>query len=84
MGLLSDKKEKNSVEKRWWDPFIYPDSGYIPPCRVCKQVHDDYLSSPARSDIVIWPHALCGCLWSSYFQEKVLKVNHHAVFVKSK
>jgi len=77
-GLLD--KDGNPVisNKSVWNPFIYPDSGYIPPCSVCESGYDDYMKqhdAGVKVKDLLWPHFRCGCLWSEYFESKIKQVN---------
>ncbi len=58
-------------KKGTWDPLIYPDTGYIPPCEVCKTVYTEYVNAGREEAELLWPHIACGCLWSSYYEEKL-------------
>jgi hypothetical protein len=76
-GLLD--KDGNKINlKGSWDPFIYPDSGYIPPCTVCENGYDTYFQQHTLGKKVtdlLWPHYRCGCLWTRHFEEKIRKLN---------
>jgi len=61
-----------------WNPYIYPDNGYIPPCSVCKNNYDEYVKLfPNYTKEISWP---VGCLWSEYYEEKLEKLNAQILF----
>lgn len=75
--------------KNTWDPFIYPDNGYIPPCSICKNVCDEYINTEkvnpkSSNNEIIWIHHMCGCLWSEFYQDKIKTLNQNIKFVKNK
>ena len=74
---LLDKNE-NKIIKKSWDPFIYPDSGHIPPCNVCKNSYDEYIKqyeNGTKISHLSWTHLRFRCLWSEYFENKIKQVN---------
>lgn len=56
MDIIDTEGNKKSAKN--WDPFIYPDSGYIPPCTVCKNSYEEFEKSSSQK-------ALTGYLVSS-------------------
>lgn len=77
LGLL-DRFGKRIETKSGFDFNIYPDSGYIPPCSICKSM------VATLKDTVETKHSSCGCLWFDYYKQKILKSNPAAIFVSSK
>lgn len=77
-GLLDDRPNK-----KMWDPFIYPDNGYIPPCEVCKNVYTKYAESNHHETELLWPHFGSGCLWSEFYQNKTTQLNPNVKFKKN-
>lgn len=81
------------LKKGEWDPFIYPDNGYIPPCSVCKNSYDQCIitlesnKDKKENNYSIeldWQHYKCGCLWSDYYEDKLKKINNNIRLVKNK
>ena len=64
----------DTKSKTGFDFNIYPDSGYIPPCRVCK-------SMVILADKVEAKHMSCGCLWFDYYKNKIQKINPNITFI---
>ena len=68
-----------------FDFNIYPDSGYIPQCRVCKSDYETYINSITmnnKNDNVIMNHISCGCLWYEYYKNKIISINSKVIFSK--
>jgi hypothetical protein len=82
LGLL-DSAGNKTAGKNDWDPYIYPDDGYIPPCGICKLQYDEYTKRSNYADEIKWPHYKCGCLWSEYYEEKLLKLKEDIKFMKT-
>lgn len=75
---LLDEDGNKIINKGSWNPYIYPDDGYIPSCSVCNNGYNEYIKqhdSGTKLSELLWPHIRCGCLWSNYFQDKIKQVN---------
>jgi hypothetical protein len=76
--------------KNNWDPFIYPDNGYIPPCSICKNAYDaynEYINTEnlnSSNNEIVWNHHMSGCLWSEFYQDKIKTISQNIKFVKNK
>ena len=88
LGLL-DESDHKILKKGSWDPFIYPDNGYIPPCSVCKNSYDDYVitlekdnSSKNYTIELEWSHYKCGCLWADYYENKLKSIKENIRLIK--
>ena len=81
---LLDRNENQIINnKSFWNPFIYPDSGYVPPCSTCKNSYDEYMKQHdggTKLSELLWSHLKCGCLWSEYFEDKIKQVNPQMKF----
>ena len=80
---LLDEEGNKIINKSSWNPYIYPDNGYIPPCSVCKNGYDEYIKqyeSEVKLSELLWPHFSCGCLWSQYFENKIKQTNNNIKF----
>ena len=78
INLLDQDENKIINNKSLWNPYIYPDSGYIPPCNVCKNGYDDYIKqheAGTKLSELLWSHFRCGCLWTNYYEDKIKQVN---------
>jgi hypothetical protein len=90
MGLLDSEGNRTIPNNSMWNPFIYPDNGYIPPCSVCKNCYEEFVALIAlennkkQSDEITWPHHNSGCLWSEYYEDKLRQLNINIRFVKNK
>lgn len=76
LGLL-DSFGNRIESKSGFDFTIYPDSGYIPPCSICKSMVVTLGTVEAK-------HMSCGCLWFDYYKTKILKSNPSISFVNNK
>ncbi len=75
---LLDKDGNKIINKSLWNPFIYPDDGYIPPCSICKNSYDDYIKQHEAGEKIhelLWAHLKCSCLWKDFFEDKIKKIN---------
>lgn len=75
-NLLDKDGNKTINNKNVWDPFIYPDNGYIPQCSICKNVYDNYIKQHENGEKIselLWPHLKCSCLWKDFFEDKIKK-----------
>jgi hypothetical protein len=80
---LLDRDENKIINKSSWNPFIYPDSGYVPQCSLCKNCYEEYMKQyeeGTKLSELLWPHLKCGCLWSEYFEDKIKNVNPQMKF----
>lgn len=67
-----------------FDFNIYPDSGYIPPCSVCKSDYETYINNLInnKNDSISMKHISCGCIWFDYYKGKIISINPKVMFNK--
>jgi hypothetical protein len=75
-NLIDKEGNHIIINKSLWNPFIYPDSGYIPSFEEYMKQYE----MGTKVNELLWPHFRCGCLWSEYFQNKIKKVNENIKF----
>lgn len=73
-GIL-DSSGNKLLTHEGWDPYIYPDEGYIPYCTVCQADYDKFKSIQTKDTTKAeMEHNRC-CIWYMYFSEKIHIVN---------
>ncbi len=64
----------NKDGTEYFDFNVYPwESGYVPKCSVCQNMFNTYQKEKGNS--VLAPHKSCGCLWFTWFKNKLLNIN---------
>ncbi len=71
-----------------WDPYVYPDTGYIPYCPTCQQQLADaktLVKSTGSGDvdtIKIEMNHWIGCLWFDWFVPKIKALHPKIVVIR--
>ena len=73
--LLDTKLNKNN---EWFDPYIYPNEGYIPVCHQCKNDYDNFKSMAIQDNMKVEMKHPKACLWNEYFIKKIRNVCPYA------
>ena len=84
--LINKYKEQNLLDssgnimksESGFDFNIYPDTGYIPPCSICKNMYTTFIAT--NNHKINSKHNLCGCLWFDYYKNKIIIINPNAIF----
>ena len=91
--LINKYKELNILDisgnriESDFDFNIYPDTGYIPQCRVCNNDYNmwfDSMTTNKDTNIIDMKHNSCNCLWIQYYKNKILAINPNVKFDKKK
>ena len=72
-GLMDEKGNHVGTNPNF-DPWIYPDTGYIPFCSKCQGDYKKYNDMILKPDTVKFNHKH-QCLWHDYFINKVKTIN---------
>ena len=68
-----------------FDFNIYPDTGYIPPCSVCKSDYETFINNMTtnnNNDNICMKHISCGCIWFEYYKNKIIGINSNVKISK--
>lgn len=79
-GLLDEHGNK-TIPEGDFDPWIYPDEGYIPHCTECKTMYEKFLLDTTVKEVEA-KHLTCGCLWYEWFKTKILRLNPNVKMVR--
>lgn len=80
LGLSCNKS--NSTE--WFDPNIYPDTRFIPLCKICNLDFDNCKNLSVLENMEIEFKHPKSCLWYDYFVNKVKNIYPRAKIVRKK
>jgi hypothetical protein len=83
--VLLDSSNNIVESNSGFDFNIYPDSGYIPTCSVCKSDYETYINNLTNNnmnDNVKMNHVSCGCIWFDYYKGKIISINPKVIFSK--
>ena len=81
-GLLDE--HLNKVDNGWFDPYIYPNEGYIPICSQCSLDYDNFKASVIDDDMEVEMKHPKSCMWADYFISKIKIICPTAKIVRKK
>jgi len=79
--LLDDNLNKNNY---WFDPYIYPNEGYIPMCTQCNLDYDNFKSMTVFDYMKVEMKHPKACLWNAYFFNKIKNICPTAKIIRKK
>ena len=82
---LLDSSENIIESSTGFDFNIYPDTGYIPQCKICNSMYTTFIDTiniNSSNNIIDSKHISCNCLWFEYYRTKILGINSKITFNK--
>ena len=71
---LLDTSGNKAIQENQFDPFIYPDDGYIPYCTNCQADYEKFRANLSKQPKVAEMEHTDNCLWYSYFATKIYSI----------
>ena len=68
---LLDKAGNRVIPENQFNPFVYPDDGYIPYCKTCQSDYEKFKSNTSKQVTTAEMEHNDNCLWYSYFANKI-------------